>query len=436
MALGPPPRSGAVLTSIEAKPVGLPIRQVIAVSAGNALSFYDFVCYAFFAAQIGATFFPTHDKTTSLLASLATFGVGFFTRPLGAFFIGRMGDRVGRKPAMVLSFALMGIGILGLALTPSYQSIGMAAPALFILFRLVQGFALGGEVGPTTAYLIEAAPPLRRGLYVSLAYATQDFGVLCAGVLGTVLSSIMSTQGLTDWGWRIAFLVGAAIIPFGLIARRSLPETLEHNTTEPPVSIRPFLWVALLGLMMMLAGTICNYTADYLTTYANVTLHMNATVAFGASAVVGFFSIAADMLSGWISDRYGRKPLMIFGFGSLLLVAYPAFLAIAHFRTLTALYAATALITVLFNLATSPALTAVTESLPSRIRSGALAMIYAVAISIFGGTTQFMITWIIAKTGSPLAPAWYLMTALAVGLTAAFAMRETAPIKTGSMESL
>ncbi|HUB85219.1 MAG TPA: MFS transporter, partial [Rhizomicrobium sp.] len=165
---------------------GLPLRQVIAVSAGNALSFYDFVCYAFFAAQIGTTFFPSHDKTTSLLASLATFGVGFFTRPLGAFVIGRMGDRLGRKPAMVLSFGLMGLGILGLALTPSYKAIGVAAPVLFILFRLIQGFALGGEVGPTTAYLIEAAPPLRRGLYVSLAYATQDLGVLCAGVLGTV----------------------------------------------------------------------------------------------------------------------------------------------------------------------------------------------------------------------------------------------------------
>jgi MFS family permease len=424
------------MTSIDTKPVGLPLRQVIAVSAGNALSFYDFVCYAFFAAQIGATFFPAHDKTTSLLASLATFGVGFFTRPLGAFFIGRMGDRLGRKPAMVLSFALMGIGILGLALTPSYKSIGMAAPVLFILFRLVQGFALGGEVGPTTAYLIEAAPPLRRGLYVALAYATQDFGVLCAGVLGTVLASVMSSQGLTDWGWRIAFLAGAAIIPFGVMARRSLPETLEETSAEPPISFRPFLPVAVLGLMMLLAGTICNYTADYLTTYANVTLHMNATVAFGTTAVVGLFSMAADLLGGLISDKYGRKPLMLFGFGSLLLVAYPAFLAISYFRTLAVLYAATALITVLFNFATSPALTAVTESLPRRIRSGALAMIYAIAISIFGGTTQFVITWIIAKTGSPLAPAWYLMAALVIGLTAAIMMRETAPAKTGVMESL
>jgi MFS family permease len=163
---------------------------------------------------------------------------------------------------------------------------------------------------------------------------------------------------------------------------------------------------------------------------------MNTTVAFGVTAVVGFFSIASDLGSGWISDRYGRKPLILFGFGSLLLAAYPLFFAIAHFRTLLALYCATAIFTMLFNFATSPALTAVTESLPRAIRCGSLAMIYAVAISVFGGTTQFMITWIIARTGSPLAPAWYLMVALAIGATAAVMLRETAPVKTGIMESL
>src|SRR4051812_5060344 len=162
----------------------LPARQVIAVVTGNALEFYDFVTYAFFAAQIGRTFFPSNTPGTSLLASLATFGAGFLTRPLGALVIGRYADRAGRKPAMLLSFGLMGVAVIGLPLVPSYASIGLAAPLLVIGFRLLQGFALGGEVGPNTAFLMEAAPPRHRGFYVSLQATSADIAVLIAGLVG------------------------------------------------------------------------------------------------------------------------------------------------------------------------------------------------------------------------------------------------------------
>src|SRR5262249_18633001 len=159
-------------------------RQAFAISAGNGLEFYDFVTYAFFAAQIGRTFFPSTTPGLSLLSSLATFGVGFLTRPLGALVIGRFGDRAGRKPAMVLSLGLIGVAATGLSLTPSYASIGIFAPILVIVFRLVQGFALGGEVGPSTAFLLEAAPPSRRGLYVSLQATSADFATCVAGLVG------------------------------------------------------------------------------------------------------------------------------------------------------------------------------------------------------------------------------------------------------------
>src|SRR6185369_3037028 len=158
----------------------LPARQVLAVVAGNAIEFYDFVTYAFFAAQIGRTFFPSNTPGTSLLASLATFGAGFLTRPLGALLIGRYADRAGRKPAMLLSFWLMGIAVVGLPLVPGYAAIGVAAPLLVIGFRLLQGFALGGEVGPNTAFLMEVAPPLRRGFYVSMQATSADFAVMVA----------------------------------------------------------------------------------------------------------------------------------------------------------------------------------------------------------------------------------------------------------------
>src|SRR5436190_2526636 len=169
----------------------VPARHVAAVVVGNALEFYDFLTYAFFAVYIGRTFFPANDPATSLLASLGTFGVGFVTRPIGAFVIGRMGDRLGRKPAMILSFSLMGIAITGLALTPSYATIGVAAPALVILFRMLQGFALGGEVGPTTAFLLEAAPPERRGFYTAFQAWTQDLSILASGLIGLGLSNVL-----------------------------------------------------------------------------------------------------------------------------------------------------------------------------------------------------------------------------------------------------
>jgi MFS family permease len=414
---------------------GLPAGQVAAVVVGNALQFYDFLTYAFFATQIGRTFFPSHDPTSSLLASLATFGAGFLTRPLGAMVIGAMGDRVGRKPAMMVSFALMGAAIIGLALTPSYAQIGIAAPILAIAFRLAQGFALGGEVGPSTAYLIEASPLNRRGFYVSLQYATQDAAILTAGLMGLALSNLLSPSQLDGWGWRIAFMVGAAVVPFGLIMRTRLAETL-HDGVEldvdlGPAGFRPYLKIAILALVMLGAGTIAAYVMSYMTTYATVTLGMASNLAFGATVTVGLCGVVFDTLGGWLSDRFGRRPVMMIPWAFLLVAVFPCFWAIAHYRTAWALLGATAILTIPGNISSSSVLVSVTESLPRRVRSGALATIYALAISTFGGTTQFIVTWLIRITGDPLAPAWYLGAAVAIGLAAMTLMSETAPGRIG-----
>src|SRR3984957_4576634 len=251
-------------------PGALPLRQVFAVVIGNGLEYYDFVTFAFFAPQIGRTFFPSQTPGLSLLSSLATFGVGFLTRPLGALVIGRFGDRAGRKPAMMLSLALIGVAVTGLALTPSYASIGGLAPILVIGFRLLQGFALGGEVGPSTAFLLEAAPPSRRGLYVSLQATSADTAVLVAGVVGVVLASELDAAQLDAWGWRVAQLLGVCIIPFAFVLRRSLHETLTAPTTADhgDVSTTGYSRVVLLGLMMLSAATTNNYVLEYMTTYA------------------------------------------------------------------------------------------------------------------------------------------------------------------------
>ena len=253
--------------------------QIAAVTAGNALEFYDFVTYAFFATQIGRALFPG-DSSNSLLLSLATFGVGFLTRPLGGLIIGRLADRRGRKPAMILSFTMMGLAMTGLALTPSYVAIGMAAPILAVVFRLLQGFALGGEVGPNIAYLMEAAPPGRRAFFISLNFASADFAVLVAGLVGFGLSSVLSGAQLESWGWRIAFLLGAAIVPLGLRLRRTLVETLakEAELEGAASTARPLLLLSAAGLFIIAGATISNYTLEYLTTYAQATLHMRSNL--------------------------------------------------------------------------------------------------------------------------------------------------------------
>lgn len=407
-------------------------RHVAAVAAGNALEFYDFLTFSYFAVYIGKTFFPFATGGNGLLFTLITFGVGFLTRPLGGIVIGNMGDRIGRRPAMVLSFTLMGFGVIGLALTPSYAQIGMAAPVLVILFRLLQGFALGGEVGPATAFLVEAAPPERRGFYGSLQYMTQDMAVLVAGIVGTVLASILTEQQLIDWGWRAAFLLGAVIVPFGIIARRNLPEThsdMEIDQISRWEEFKPYRLAAILGLLMLMGGTIATYIGGYMTTYAIDTLHMPANVSFGVNIVLGLCAITFQPLSGYLSDIFGRKPLMV-GFGVLLVLsAVPAFWVISTYRTMLALYSMGALITILLALSATPVIVALTETLPARIRSGTVSIVYAVSIAIFGGSAQPIVKWLIENMQNSLAPAWYMTIAYMIAVIAMMLMRETAPRK-------
>ncbi len=403
--------------------------HVAAVAVGNALEFYDFLTYAFFAGQIGRTFFPSTDPNASLLASLATFGAGFCMRPVGAFVIGRLADRIGRKPAMLLSFTLMGLSIVALALIPSYARIGPLAGALAVLCRLVQGFALGGEVGPSTAYLMEASPPGRQGLYVSFQYVGQQLAVMAAGIVGFILARLMSDQALDAWGWRIAFVLGVTIIPFGVILRRRLVETLSVADPRPaPAAPTPGLVKLIgLGLVLLAGGTTVTYLGNYMTTFATETLHMPKTLGFAATFVVGIGGAVVSPIGGWLSDRFGRKRVMIIPWAIMLLVLVPSFGWVVQQRSALALLGVSALLTTLSCLTAAAVLAAITEGLPKSIRSGALGLIYAVAISIFGGSTQFTVAWLTGLTHSPLAPAWYATVAVGLSLLAMLALPQTRP---------
>jgi len=410
-------------------PEYLPLRKVTAVGVGNALEFYDFLTFSFFAIQIGRCFFPESQTSHGLLYSLATFGIGFLTRPLGGIVIGTYGDRAGRKPAMVLSFGLMGAAILGLALTPSYAQIGIAAPILLVMFRLIQGFALGGEVGPSTAFLVEAAPPHRRGFYVSVQYMTQDLAVLAAGLVGFMLTTWLSPAALDAWGWRAALLIGTAVVPIGLYMRHNLPETIDDRQAATPEERHVPARLVVLALMLMMSATIYLFGLDYITTYAQDSLNMTPALAFGATVVIGLGAVIADPISGLLSDRIGRKPVMLGAVVILVLLLVPSYMVMIKVPSVGVVYGAIAILAVLQAFLTAPALITITESLPKAVRSGALAIIYAVATSVFGGTTQFAIKGLTDLTGSPLAPAWYMSGAVVIGGIAMALMPESAPVK-------
>jgi MFS family permease len=372
------------------------------------------------------------------MLSLATFGAGFVTRPIGGIVLGVFSDRVGRRPAMLLSFAMMGGAILVLALTPSYAAIGLAAPVIVIIARMVQGFALGGEVGPTTAYLMEIAPPERRALVVSWQPTSQGIAATAGALVGVILSESMSPDTLETFGWRIAFLIGAACLPFGLWMRRRLPETIpqgEDAVVESSSHLtlaRRHIGVIALAVMILASGTISTYVTQYMTTYAQNTLHVASSLAFTVSLVSNGLSIAGALLGGWLADRYGRKPVLVWPQLVTLLATYPTFLWIVHAPGAMSLLLGFGVLSLIGSIPFTAFYATFAEALPQSIRGGVFATVYAVAIATFGGTAQLVVTWLLHISGNPLAPAWYLLLAAVVGLAAMSLLPETAPIKTGN----
>ncbi len=439
---------------------GLGRRHIVAATIGNALEFYDFLIYALFAIQIGRALFPASSAYASLMLSLAAFGAGFLTRPIGAVVLGTYADRVGRKPAMLLSLTLIGISIAVMALIPSYARIGLAAPILAVLARLTQGFSLGGEIGANTAFLAEAAPPERRGAAVSWQLASQLIALIAGSLVGVVLTAAMPPAAIDAYGWRIALLLGAAIVPFGLWLRRRLPETLESGAAGAAAgaarddvrgSVRCARWslrgseaaprgglalarrharIMVLGLVVIAAASIGQYISSYIATYAQATLRLPARAGFLAELTGYVVSVPLVLAGGALSDRFGRRPVNIWSNLAFLVAIYPVFTWIVAARSTVSLILGSTLLSALLSISGGSFIAALAEALPAGIRSSGFGTIYSLAVALFGGTAELVVTWLIHVTGSPIAPAWYLIGAAGAGEIALLLFPETAPVRT------
>ncbi|WP_082744134.1 MULTISPECIES: MFS transporter [unclassified Burkholderia] len=408
-------------------------RNVAAVALGNAVEFFDFGAYATFAVMIGHAFFPAKSPFVSLLLSVSVFGLGFVVRPLGALVIGAYADRAGRKPAMMLTLVMMAVGTGAIAVLPGYETIGVAAPILLVVTRLVQGLAWGGEAGPATTYILEAAPPGRRGAYVCWQVATQGFAAVTAGLAGYALTLALPEADLYAWGWRVPFALGLLALPIGVYIRRRLSDTIDahraYGSTRDilrELSARHRRPIAV-GLMILLGSTITQYFLNYMTTFALTELHLPGGVAMLATFATGAALAVGSLAGGSLSDRVGRRAVLIWPRVLLLLLIFPALQLIVSRPTPAVFLVTLTVLSGLHGMSGAALIVLIAESFPQRVRSTGFSIVYAVAVSLFGGTAQSIVAWLIGTTGNPMAPTGYLLVANAICIAAGWLAAETWP---------
>jgi MFS family permease len=401
--------------------------DVIRVCSGNLVEMYDFMVFGYFAADIGAAFFPAHDKFASLMASLATFGVGFLMRPLGAVVLGAYIDKVGRRRGLILTLALMSVGTASLALTPGYAQIGLAAPIIVVAGRLLQGFSAGVELGGVSVYLYEIAPERRRGFFVSWQSASQQLSVVLAASLGIAVNLALPKAETQAWGWRIPLLVGCAIIPILFVLRRSLAESpvFAARKVHPPVSeLLATLgsgWARVLaGMMMVTMTTVTFYLCTaYTPTFAQHELGLSATDALWVTLMVGVSNFVWLPLMGALSDRVGRRRVLV-SFAALALVSlYPAMRWLVAAPSLAHLLATDLWISFLFGGFNGAMLAYLVEFVPPKVRAAGFSLAYSLATALFGGFTPAIATSLIHATHDKAMPGAWAAGAAALGLVGA-----------------
>jgi MHS family proline/betaine transporter-like MFS transporter len=405
-------------------------RATAAVAIGNVLEWYDFVVYGYFAAYLAQHFFPAGDQTASLLAAFAAFGVGFIFRPLGAFVIGAIGDRKGRKTALVLTIMLMAAATVLIGLLPSYATIGIAAPIALVAARLVQGFSIGGEWGTSVVYLVESAPPGKRGLYGSLQQVTVVAGLLLGSGIAASLATLLDSATMQDWGWRIPFLLGGIIAPIGFYMRRRLEETpayLRRAQADRGGDGRwPIVAVAQAFGLSLIWSVMAYIFLVYMPTFTEKHVGLSHAAALWANTLALCLLMIAIPVCGLLSDRVGRKPLLLASCIAFVALPLPLFAHALANPSLEAIVISQLIIGLMIALYLGPAPAAIAETFRTTTRTSYVSTTNGISVALFGGFAPFIATWLIDATGSAIAPTYYVAASAAVSAVAILSLRETA----------
>ena len=409
------------------------IGAVLRVAGGNFLEQYDFFVYGYYATYIGRTFFPSNSDFASLMASLATFGVGFLMRPLGAIILGAYVDRHGRRAGLILSLAMMAAGTLSIALTPGFAAIGVLAPMIVVIGRLLQGFSAGMELGGVSVYLAEIATPGNRGFYCAWQSGSQQVAVILAALIGVGLSSTLTEAQMGDWGWRVPLLLGCAIIPLILWLRRSLAETAAFHQIRHAASANDVYrmvasnWrIVLIGMGMSVLTTTTFYLITaYTPTFGRTALKLDTFGVLLVTLAVGFSNFIWLPVGGAISDRIGRYPLLFLVPVLTVATAYPAMLWLVAAPSFGKLLAVVLWFSFFFGAYNGAMIPLLAEIMPPQVRTAGFSLAFSLATAVFGGFTPLVGTALIEWTGNRAAPALWLCVAALVSLTAVAFSRRT-----------
>ena len=419
-----------MLTHADARPAATKparrVRAVLQVASGNFLEMYDFMVFGYYARAIARSFFPAGDEFASLLLSLMTFGAGFLMRPLGAVLLGAYVDRMGRRRGLLLTLGLMSAGTLLLACVPGYATIGLAAPLLVLAGRLLQGFSAGAELGSSSVYLAEIAAPGRRGFLVSFQSASQQVAVIVVSVIGVALGGMLSDRQMSAWGWRLPLLVGLAIVPLLFILRRSLQESEAFLRQPSHPALREVvrtLWahwrVVGLGVLLVVMTTTSFYVITaYTPTFGSAVLHLSGRASLLVTLCVGLSNLVWLPAAGALSDRIGRRPILLAATLAMIATAYPAMLWLTASPSFARLLLVELWLSLLYGSYNGAMVVYLTELVPARVRGSGFSLAYSLATCV-GGLTPAICTLLIHLTGNRAMPGAWLTLAAACGLTAA-----------------